>query len=174
MQPVKVLIVEDDECIRAGLLDYFTDGLKCETVAVADYKSAEAALRSFKPDLVVTDHNLGGNGNGLDVVRTAKAIAPHVSVVMVTASERIEVAVEAMKLGAIDFFAKPFNMYQFDLLIEKILKAREMIKTLEQIEAEHIEAVIAQTGSVATAAIKLGINPSTIWRKRKKTTAEAA
>jgi DNA-binding NtrC family response regulator len=167
---IKVMIVEDESQTREMLLDYFTNGLGCEVVALADAKSAVTALNSFKPDLILTDYDMPGT-NGLDLIRDVKALIPHVTIVMTTACQKIETAVEAMKRGAEDFLTKPFNLYQLDLMIQKVCVKKENIKTLEQIEQEHIESVIAQTGSVNAAALKLGINPSTIWRKRKKASA---
>jgi two-component system response regulator AtoC len=164
---VRVLIVDDEEKMRNTLLDYMTKALDCEAVALPDTKSAMDAIEGFKPDLILTDYDMPG-ANGLELIRQAKALVPHTMMVMMTACQKIETAVEAMKMGACDYITKPFNLYQLDLLMMRVSQAKENIKPLEQMESEYIETVIAQCGSVAEAAVKLGINPSTIWRKRKK------
>ena len=166
MRKLKVMIVDDDESIREALFEYVTHALDCETVALADVKSAIVAAKVFKPDLILTDFQMP-ELSGLDLVREIKAIMPHVSIVMMTAFSGVETAVEAMKLGAEDYLTKPFNFYQLDKLIQKNIAKRVNIKTLDAIETDYIELVIAQTGSVQAAAEKLGINASTIWRKRK-------
>src|SRR4051812_36926683 len=109
MPNVRIMIVDDDQETREALLDYVTNALKCETVTLADVKSAIAAVQVFKPDLILTDYDMPGM-NGLDLIREIKAIMPHVSIVMMTACAKIETAVEAMKQGAEDFLSKPFNL----------------------------------------------------------------
>lgn len=163
----RVMIVDDDQAIREILLDYVANALNCETVALADVKSAVAACKVFKPYLILTDYDMPG-ANGIDLIKEVKATMPHVSIVMMTACGKIETAVEAMKQGAEDFITKPFNFYAIDLMIQRLAVKRNSIKTLQAIEAQHIESVIAQCDSVAEAAERLGVNASTIWRKRKK------
>lgn len=164
--PLRVMIVDDDQAIREILLDYVNMNLKCETVAVADAKSALAAVRAFKPDLIITDFDMPGI-NGIELIHEVKLTMPQITVVMISASGKIETAVNAMKAGADDYLAKPFTLEQIEALINSAREKRNNIKTLEQIQTDHIESVIAQSASIQEAANILGINASTIWRRRR-------
>jgi class 3 adenylate cyclase len=102
---VKVLIVDDDEFIRSV----------CERVlraaghAVAVAASGDEAVPRLGEgwDIVVTDMTMPGKANGLEILRRAKA-AGNADVLMMTALPELDVAIQALKLGAYDFIVKPF------------------------------------------------------------------
>jgi two-component system response regulator PilR (NtrC family) len=77
-------------------------------------------------DLVITDLRLGRE-SGLDVLRTAKEVAPATEVIMVTAYATAENAVQAMKLGAYDYLLKPFKVEELRLVVGKALERRALL-----------------------------------------------
>jgi two-component system response regulator FlrC len=101
-----VLVVEDDAGLREALIDtLMLSGIDC-----VEAESAEAAvmlLKQNKFSLVVSDVQMGSM-SGLDLLRTIKLNYPDLPVLMMTAYATIDDAVEAMRLGAIDYMAKPF------------------------------------------------------------------
>lgn len=101
-----VLVVEDDAGLREALIDtLMLSGIEC-----VEADSAEAAvmlLKQTKFSLVVSDVQMGSM-SGLDLLRTIKLNYPDLPVLMMTAYATIDDAVEAMRLGAIDYMAKPF------------------------------------------------------------------
>ena len=103
-----MLVVDDEVLIRQSLHAVLAD----EGFAVAAAQSAAEAWRAFerdRPDIVLLDLVLG-DGNGLDLLRRMKEVAPSIKVVVISAHGSFEHAVGAMKLGAYDFIKKPFEL----------------------------------------------------------------
>jgi two-component system nitrogen regulation response regulator NtrX len=104
----QVLVVDDEMLIRQSLHAVLAE----EGFAVAAAESASEAWRAFerdRPDVVLLDLALG-DGNGLDLLRRMKELAPPTNVVVISAHGSFEHAVGAMKLGAYDFIKKPFEL----------------------------------------------------------------
>jgi DNA-binding NtrC family response regulator len=116
----RVLIV-DDEPFNLDLLEQeLTDrGLAIERAL--DGAAALRAIEASRPDLVLLDYMMPGM-NGLDVLREVRASEVDVPIVMMTAHGSIELAVEAMKLGAYDFVLKPFEPDHIALTVQKALE----------------------------------------------------
>lgn len=101
-----ILVVEDD----AGLREALIDTLEMSGIACVAADSAEQAILLLKKDnfsLVVSDVQMGAM-SGLDLLRSINLNYPDLPVLMMTAYATIDDAVEAMRLGAIDYMAKPF------------------------------------------------------------------
>ncbi|KPZ61051.1 MULTISPECIES: sigma-54 dependent transcriptional regulator [unclassified Pseudoalteromonas] len=101
-----ILVVEDD----AGLREALIDTLEMSGIACVAAQSAEQAMIQLKKSefsLVVSDVQMGAM-SGLDLLRSIKLNYPELPVLMMTAYATIDDAVEAMRLGAIDYMAKPF------------------------------------------------------------------
>jgi len=132
-EPATLLVADDDPGLRESLERTLTrEGY---TVALAsDGQAALERLQAGGVDLIVTDLKMPGL-TGLELLRAAKAIAPDVDVVLLTAFGTVEEAVKAMKDGAYDFLTKPFRREQLLKLIDKALERRDLIaknKALQQ------------------------------------------
>ena len=102
-----VLIVDDEPNIRRVLAAMLKrEGY--ETTAAADGEQALAVLHRTPVDVVVTDLVMPRIG-GLELLREVRARHPDVPVIMITAHGTVDTAVEAMKAGAFDYIAKPFE-----------------------------------------------------------------
>jgi DNA-binding NtrC family response regulator len=104
---VNVLVVEDEPSVRAALVELIQE-LGFEASAVGSVADARDALTRPAPDVCITDLGLP-DGNGLDVVRAAKAARPDCAVLVLTGKGSILAAVEAMRAGAHDFLLKPLK-----------------------------------------------------------------
>ncbi|RJE75774.1 sigma-54-dependent Fis family transcriptional regulator [Pseudoalteromonas sp. MSK9-3] len=101
-----ILVVEDDAGLREALLDTLQlAGLEC--VEASNAEEAVMLLKKQSFSLVVSDVQMGAM-SGIDLLRTIKLNYPDLPVLMMTAYATIDDAVEAMRLGAIDYMAKPF------------------------------------------------------------------
>ncbi|TMP43467.1 sigma-54-dependent Fis family transcriptional regulator [Pseudoalteromonas citrea] len=101
-----ILVVEDDAGLREALLDTLQlAGLEC--VEASSAEEAVMLLKKQSFSLVVSDVQMGAM-SGIDLLRTIKLNYPDLPVLMMTAYATIDDAVEAMRLGAIDYMAKPF------------------------------------------------------------------
>src|SRR2546428_10632325 len=121
---VDLLIVDDEVSLRDLLSTVFEeDGCRVETAAtLAD---GRAALQKNEPDLVLCDIMLP-DGSGLDLLREAKAQNPLIAVIMITAHTSTKSAVEALKAGAFDYIAKPFDIDELKIIVRKAVERKEL------------------------------------------------
>lgn len=120
-----VLIVEDREGL-AQMLSQALKGAGYETVWAKDGQEGISRLMEQRIDIVVTDLKLPYK-NGLDVLRAAKEHNAAVPVIIMTAHGSFDIAVKAVKEGAYDFIAKPFEPDHLLLQIEKALEKQRLI-----------------------------------------------
>ncbi|KAA0892075.1 sigma-54-dependent transcriptional regulator [Oryzomonas rubra] len=119
MKP-KILIIDDDTSLRR-VLEYNLQEAGYQVVAAA---SGEEGLRLFAdeaPALVITDMKMPGM-DGLQVLKAVKERSPETLVMIITAFGTVDIAVEAMKLGAYDYITKPFNRDELRLTVGKALQ----------------------------------------------------
>src|SRR5439155_1068197 len=117
--PATLLIADDDPGLRESLERTLTrEGYR--VILASDGRGALERLQGGGIDLVVTDLKMPGL-TGIEVLRAAKAIAPDVDVILLTAFGTVEEAVKAMKDGAYDFLTKPFQRDQLLKLLESEL-----------------------------------------------------
>jgi two-component system response regulator AtoC len=116
----RVAIVDDDRRTRR-VLQILVDRLGLAAVAFEDAESALAGLAEESVVLVLTDLRMPGLG-GIEFMRRLRALDANVPVIVLTAYGTVEAAVEAMKLGAVDFLAKPFDVDALELLIRRSLE----------------------------------------------------
>src|SRR6202521_4533875 len=95
-------------------------------VEARDQPEAEAALRTTRPAVVLSDLRLPV-GDGFGRVRSSKELATELPVIVMTAFGSIQDAVAAMKEGALDFLAKPVDPDHLLLLVERALAQRRMV-----------------------------------------------
>jgi len=116
----KVLIVDDEYLIRYALKRFVEDA--GFTALLAD--SCMNALKSIEeatPEFVILDIKLP-DSNGLTLLKTIKETNPEIKVIMITACADIQSSVEAMKMGALDYFEKPID---FDKLTNLLALSRK-------------------------------------------------
>ena len=122
-----ILIVDDEADFAKGLARLATGLFPDQTVHVAG--SAQQALEILSGHDVavcITDMRMPGM-SGLDLLAKARELAPHLSVVVLTAYGSIDTAVQAMKAGACDFLTKPVEREQLSLVIAKGLERAQLI-----------------------------------------------
>lgn len=120
----KILIVDDEQNIRMTLKHC----LKGEGYDIGMAVNGEEALEKIKSDdfdLVLLDIKMPGL-SGMEVLKKLRDHENEVKVIMMTAYGTVERAVEAMKLGAIDFISKPFTPEEIREIIKKVL-GREVL-----------------------------------------------
>ncbi len=115
-----ILVADDERIIRVTTADELRDaGHK-----VREFSSAEAVLQYMREnngdvDVVLTDLKMP-DIDGLELSRRLKENHPDVSILLMTAYATVDTAVEAMKIGAYDYIAKPFSMEELLLTLERI------------------------------------------------------
>ncbi len=115
------ILVVDDEWSITNLLyeDLAEEGYNCVTAATGEEALKKLSTDSF--DAMLLDLKLPGM-SGMDVLKEAKSTRPETAVIVVTAAGDAQTAVEAMKLGAIDYITKPFELERVNSSIEAALQ----------------------------------------------------
>ena len=123
MQP-RILVVDDEPSIREMLrIVLRRDGY--DVVIAENGREAIARLKSDPVDLLLSDIRMP-DVSGVDVLRTAKELNRDVVAFMMTAFASTDTAVEAMRLGAVDYFTKPFNVDELRLKVRQHLEAHRL------------------------------------------------
>jgi len=112
-----VLVVDDERDHADGMAEALQ---KCCAKAIAVYNAADALeiIRSQDIDVIVTDLKLGGDIDGLDILREARKFG-RTEVILVTAYATIDTCKEAIKQGAYDYLVKPINIDQLRSFVEQ-------------------------------------------------------
>lgn len=121
----RVLVVDDEPGFRAMLAEIAAD-MGCLVDAAADGREALAKAAASDYDLAILDLSLP-KLSGVDVLAEIKRRSPDTAVIMVTGYATAESAVEAMKLGAYDYIAKPFNVDEVRMIAERALERGRLI-----------------------------------------------
>ena len=119
-----ILVVDDDETIRGFLRDLLTaNGHEVE--AAENARSASDMLKSREFELVLTDLMLP-DGDGLEVLRMARARPYEPEVLVITAYGTIDSAVEAVREGAFDYLTKPIAAQKLLLTVDRAIERRTL------------------------------------------------
>ena len=121
----KILVVDDEESVRYSFQRAF--GKDYQIVTAETGEEALSEIERSSPGLVLLDIRMP-KMSGLDVLRRIKEGYPELPVILMTAHSDTDTAIEAMKLGAFDYITKPFENQEIRQLIEKGLKAYQMMK----------------------------------------------
>ncbi|MBM4347137.1 MAG: response regulator [Deltaproteobacteria bacterium] len=128
----RILVVDDEEVICNILVRRLgREGYSCTTA-----NNGKEALNHFyksKYSLIISDMKMP-EMTGIELLQKVKAIDPKMKMIMMTAYPEIDLAVDAMRLGAYDFIIKPADL---DLIVMSVKKALESKRLEEEIEAYH-------------------------------------
>jgi two-component system, NtrC family, response regulator PilR len=133
----RILVVDDELSMR----EFLSILLEGEGYQVEIAESAEEALRRMDGELyemVISDVSMPGLG-GIELLARIKAQAPETAVLLITAYTTAEQAVEAMKLGAYDYIAKPFKVEEVKVLVRNALEKRSLVEENKRLKAEVME-----------------------------------
>jgi len=132
----KILVVEDEQTLREGMVTAFQDR-GWQVSEAEDGAEAIATLEGEVFDVVVTDFKMP-ESSGLDVLKHCKMLNEGTVVLMMTAFGTVESAVEAMRVGAYDYLLKPFDLEELELKVEKALDHRRLVAKVEAFDREAI------------------------------------
>jgi len=148
----RILIADDHDALRRGLLRALTEAGH----DVDEAPNGNAAIQRLHDgyyDVVLTDLKMGGS-DGLEVLRTTKALHNSTAVILMTAFGSVTTAVEAMKSGAFDFVQKPFEIEEMEVKIEKALEVRRLRHELDylrhtQNDIYNFDRIVGSSGALA-------------------------
>src|ERR671936_1353611 len=125
----RILIADDHDALRRGLVRGLTDAGH-EVEEASNGNAAIERLHDSYFDVILTDLKMGGS-DGLDVLRSTRALHPTTAVILMTAFGTVNTAVEAMKSGAFDYVQKPFEIEEMEVKIEKALEVKRLKNQLD-------------------------------------------
>ncbi|MDG2321770.1 MAG: sigma-54 dependent transcriptional regulator [Rhodospirillaceae bacterium] len=121
-----ILIVDDETDIRlliSGILE--DDGYRTRQAANAEQALDEVRARA--PSVILLDIWLEGSSlNGLQLLEVIHKLRPHTPIIMISGHGTIEMAVNAIKIGAYDFIEKPFEADRLMLLVERAIESADL------------------------------------------------
>jgi two-component system response regulator RegA len=168
-----LLIIEDDAAFARTLGRSF-ERRGYTVLLAASQEEAAQHLQQHRPGYAVVDLKLGGNASGLACVQMLHAHDEDMLIVVLTGFASITTAVEAIKLGACQYLAKPSNTDDIEAAFGHVAGVSEVelparatsIKTLEW---ERIHEVLVDTDfNISETARRLGMHRRTLARKQEK------
>jgi DNA-binding NtrC family response regulator len=128
MEALKVLVVDDQEDIQ-DILKTRLEANGYEVSTASNGEEAIGKIEEFFPELVLLDIRLpDSDHDGMDVLKWIKQEYPEIIVIMITAHGSIQLAVDAMKLGAYDFVEKPFDPETVRVKVDNALDRQAIIR----------------------------------------------
>jgi two-component system response regulator HydG len=143
----RVLIVEDNESLRAGI----KVSLEESGFSVQDAASGEEAVQKLEAEsfhVVVSDIRLG-DLTGVDILKKAKEVNSGTEVILMTAYATVETAIQALRLGAFDYIQKPFEIEQLQHRVRTALKMGRMQGELEFYQRAEYRNALEEDSLVA-------------------------
>lgn len=131
----RILVIDDHETMRGGVR-VALERQGHEVLAVADGKTGLAHLEKADFDLVITDYKMDGL-DGLGVLTAILERGVDTDVIVMTAYGSVDLAVEAMKKGAVDFVSKPFSPDVIQLKVDKALSHRQVRASHDRLKEEN-------------------------------------
>jgi len=168
----QLLIVEDDEAFARTLKRSFERRGYDVRVAHSPEELAHV-LEEYRPGYAVVDLKLGA-ASGLACVQTLRAVDAAMRIVVLTGFASIATAVEAIKLGASYYLAKPSNTDDIEAAFDRAegnpeapLDGRQ--SSIKTVEWEHIHQTLVETDfNISETARRLGMHRRTLARKLEK------
>ena len=169
----ELLVVEDDDAFARTLQRSF-ERRGYRVLRASDLESTRALLAAHTPGYAVVDLKLAGGASGLACVQLLHAHAPGMVIVVLTGYASIATAVEAVKLGARHYLAKPANTDDIEAAFARAegdaeVELTERQTSIKTLEWERIHEVLAETGfNISETARRLGMHRRTLARKLGK------
>ncbi|MCH7908597.1 MAG: sigma-54-dependent Fis family transcriptional regulator [Candidatus Hydrogenedentes bacterium] len=162
----RLLVVDDKESMRSLLYATFIDrGYTIDTAA--DGSEAIDLIYKNYYDIIITDLKMPEK-DGIDVLKAARSTSIDTQVIVITAYGTMDMAVEAMRLGAYDIIAKPFQLAEIELKIDRILSetANAAIETdlsaTEEKDEDFIVGNSVHTQNLLSLIQKIGPSKSSV------------
>jgi len=171
-EPRQLVIVEDDAAFARTLKRSF-ERRGYAVVVAPDHETLLQHLETGRPGFAVVDLKLSG-ASGLVCVQTLRAFDAAMRIVVLTGFASIATAVEAIKLGASYYLAKPSNTDDIEAAFERAdgdpdaaVDGRQ--SSLKTVEWEHIHQTLVETDfNISETARRLGMHRRTLARKLEK------
>lgn len=167
-----ILVVDDDDNLRTRMARAF-ENRGFRAMAASCYSDVESLLQEERPSRAVIDLKMPGP-SGLDVLKHLMERSPETKAVILTGYGSITNAVDAIKIGAVNYVTKPANVDEILAAFKKPGEEPDSNsdlhpQSLAEAEWDHIQRVLNDCdGNISEAARQLDIPRRTLQRKLKK------
>ncbi len=167
----KLLLIDDDEALRRSL-QRSLQKRQVEVLIGGDYADAEQLIQHEEFDAALIDLKLPER-SGLHVIQMLRQYDAELPIVMLTGYSSVSTAVEAIKLGAIHYLAKPSTVDEilaaFDRVGGNVDIDTDNTPSIDRVEWEHIQRVLHEhDGNISAAARALKMHRRSLQRKLAK------
>ncbi len=173
--PAPSILIVDDDAVLRGRLEAAFRRRGYEASAAGSYEQAVAVAERDSPEYALVDLRLPGR-SGLEIVKALRAIDPETKIVVLTGYGSIATALDAVRLGALNYISKPADV---DDILRAFARGEEApsvppsesytAPSLARAEWEHINRVLSDCGgNVSEAARRLKIHRRSLQRKLQK------
>jgi len=165
----RILVVEDDKILADSLGRSF-ERREYEVEIANSTREAIESLKKFHPRFAVIDLKMAGE-SGLECIKRLIEFDSSIKIVMLTGYASITTTIEAIKLGACYYLAKPANVEMiisaFNGGVNENVKSKKT--SIKNLEWEHIHQALVETDfNISQAAKNLGMHRRTLARKLEK------
>jgi len=136
MAQPSVLIIEDEEGVRTALQKRLRMS-DCSAKAATTGEEGLAHLGKASADLVLLDYRLPDT-NGLELLEQIRHRWPDTLVVMMTAYTNVDVAIQAIRLGAYDYVSKPFSLDEMMVVVDKALETKHLRTEVKRLRTTQV------------------------------------
>ena len=170
----RLLLIAEDDAAFARTLSRSFERRGYQVLVAAGAEQVAALLKDHSPGYAVVDLKLAGGASGLACVQMLHRHDAAMLIVVLTGYASIATAVEAIKLGACHYLAKPSNTDDIEAAFGRAQGDAEVALTerstsIKTLEWERIHEVLAETGfNISEAARRLGMHRRTLARKLGK------
>jgi len=165
ISPLNILLADDEDIIHETIGGHLTESGH----SVNDVFDGLAALKAIKEgeyDLALFDLQMPGM-DGLSLLAKVREIRPEMSVAIITGHGNMDVAIQALRLGAADFLTKPVKLLELDAVLERIARVNLLRHNLLRLDRNRLRQTIK--GIHASEDLRLGnrgfVGTSTATRK---------
>jgi len=174
MPPERLLLIIEDDAAFARTLGKSFERRGYRVLMATSLDEAVALLKQHNPGYAVVDLKLNGNTSGLACVQMLHKHDAVMLIVVLTGYASINTAVEAIKLGAVQYLAKPANTDDIEAAFGHVAGSEPVELTnratsIKTLEWERIHEVLVQTDfNISETARRLGMHRRTLARKLEK------
>ncbi|MDR3065106.1 MAG: response regulator transcription factor [Comamonas sp.] len=174
MEEERLLLLVEDDAAFARTLKRSFERRGYRVLHATSGEEVQLLLTQYRPQYAVMDLKLAGNASGLNCVQMLHLHNPAALIVVLTGYASIATAVEAVKLGACHYLAKPSNTDDIEAAFGRVegrtdVEVSSQTTSIKTLEWEHIHETLAESGfNISEAARRLGMHRRTLARKLEK------
>lgn len=145
MTPTPSVLVLDDDLDHAALVADIARDAGYAVTSFSDPLKADAALQKGAFDVLITDLRMPGL-DGVELIERVKGRDPRIAIIAMTAFGSLQTGMRALRAGAMDYLAKPFEPKELRIRIERALESRARGMVIERLRREGDELLRRSRG----------------------------